>query len=214
MMRKSILAFAAAGAAALTFGTLHAQAQKGPMPASPSTDVSKVTGGTYKADPNHTQIMYSYKHLGFTQNMGLLSGATGTLTLDPKNPMNDHISVDVPVNTIHTTIAALDKELLGPMFFEADKYPTARFESTSVTMSGKTGKTAKVTGNFTIHGVTKPAVINATFEAVGANPMSKKEYIAFKGTSKIKRSDFGVKAFVPGVSDEIDMTITAAFEKQ
>ncbi len=208
-MRKSILAFAAAGAAALSFGTLHAQ--QGPMPAAPSMDPSKVTGGTYKSDPNHTQIMYSYKHLGFTQNMGLLSGAMGTLMLDPKNPKNDHLSVDVPIDTIHTTIAALDKELVGPMFFDAAKYPTAHFESTGVTVHGKS---ADVAGNFTIHGVTKPGVIHATFEAVGTNPMSKKETVAFSGHATIKRSDFGVKAFVPMVGDQIDMTITAAFEKQ
>lgn len=208
-MRKSYLAFAAAGAAALSFGAL--QAQQGPAPAAPSSDASKVTAGTYKADPNHTQILYSYKHLGFTQNMGLLSGATGTLTLDPKNAANDKVSVDVPINTIHTTIAALDKELVGPMFFDAAKYPTAHFESTSVTVNGKS---AKIAGNFTIHGVTKPGVINATFEAVGPNPMSKKETISFSGTSTIKRSDFGVKQFVPMVGDEVQLTITAAFEKQ
>jgi len=206
-MRKSILAIAAAGAAALAFGAVQAQQ----APAGPSSDASKVTAGTYKTDPNHTQVLYSYKHLGFTQNMGLLSGANGTLTLDPKNAKNDHVSVDVPINTIHTTIAALDKELVGPMFFDADKYPTAHFESTGVTVSGKS---AKIAGNFTIHGVTKPGVINATFEAVGANPMSKKETISFKGTSTIKRSDFGVKQFVPMVGDQVDLTITAAFEKQ
>ena len=208
-MRKSILAFAAAGAATLAFGAVHAQ--QGPVPAGPSMDASKVTAGTYKTDPNHTQIMYSYKHLGFTQNMGLLSGAMGTLMLDPKNAKNDHLSVDVPVDTIHTTIAALDKELLGPMFFDTAKYPTAHFESTSVTVHGKS---AEVAGNFTIHGVTKPGVINATFKAVGADPMSKKETIAFEGHATIKRSDFGVKQFVPMVGDEVDMTITAAFQKQ
>ena len=83
-MRKSILAFAAAGAAALTFGALHAQ-QGGPPPALPTHDASKVTGGTYALDPNHTQILYTYKHLGLTQNMGLLSGATGTLTWSLKS---------------------------------------------------------------------------------------------------------------------------------
>ena len=97
-MRKSILAFAAAGAAALTFGALHAQ-QGGP-PALGTHDASKVTAGTYKADPNHTQILYTYGHLGLTNNMGLLSGANGTLTLDPKAPNNAKLSIDVlPVSS-------------------------------------------------------------------------------------------------------------------
>ncbi len=209
-MRKSTLALAAAGAAALTFGTLHAQ-QGGPPPAPASHDASKVTAGTYKSDPNHSQVMYSYNHLGFTTNMGLLSGANGTLTLDPKAPNNAKLSVDVPVNTIHTTIEALDKELVGPMFFDAAKFPNAHFESTKVTAKGAS---ATIDGNLTIHGVTKPATINATFVSVGANPMSKKETIGFRGTAKVKRSDFGLGMAVPAVGDEVDLTITAAFEKQ
>lgn len=209
-MRKSILAFAAAGAAALTFGALHAQ-QGGPPPALPTHDASKVTGGTYALDPNHTQILYTYKHLGLTQNMGLLSGATGTLTLDPKAPNNAKLSVDVPVNTIHTTIAKLDEELVSAMFFDAAKFPTAHFESTSVSASGEK---ATIQGNLTIHGVTKPATFHATFAAAGANPMSKKESLGFQATATIKRSDFGLGVAVPMVGDQVDLTITAGFDKQ
>ena len=209
MMRKSILAFAAAGAAAVTFGALHAQG--GPAPALPTHDVSKVTGGTYALDPNHTQVLYTYKHLGLTQNMGLLSGATGTLTLDPKSPNNAKLSVDVPVNTIHTTIAKLDEELVSAMFFDAAKFPTAHFESTKVSANGDK---ATIQGNLTIHGVTKPATLHATFASAGANPMSKKESLGFQATGTIKRSDFGLGTAVPMVGDQVDLTITAGFDKQ
>jgi polyisoprenoid-binding protein YceI len=209
-MRKSVLAFAAAGVSALTFGALHAQ-QGGPPPPPPVHDASKVTAGTYKADPFHTQVMYNYNHLGFTTNMGLLSGANGTLTIDPKAPNDAKLSIDVPMNTIHTTIDALDKELVSPMYVDAAKFPNSHFESTAVHAKGNT---ATIDGNLTIHGVTKPATINATFVAVGSNPMSKKEYISFNGSAKIKRSDFGVAMGVPMVGDEVNLTITAAFEKQ
>jgi len=208
-MRKSFIAFAAAGAAALTFGALHAQG--GPPPALATHDASKVTAGTYKIDPNHTQILYQYKHLGLTQNMGLLSGATGTLTLDPKAPNNSKLSVDVPINTIHTTIAKLDEELVSPMFFDAAKFPTAHFESTSVSAKGES---ATIQGNLTIHGVTKPATFHATFAAAGANPMSKKDSVSFQATATVKRSDFGLGAAVPMVGDQVDLTITSVFEKQ
>ncbi len=97
------------------------------------------------------------------------------------------------------------------MFFDQAKFPTAHFESTGVTVSGKT---AKIAGNLTIHGVTKPAVIDAEFLAVGANPYSKKEAIAFKGSATIKRSEFGLGLAVPAVADEVALTITAGFEKQ
>lgn len=209
-MRKTFLALVAAGAATLAFGAL--QAQQG-QPAGPlsSTDSSKVTAGSYKADPNHTQVLYTYEHFGLTHNMGLLSGANGSLTLDPKAPGNDKLSIDVPIKSIHTTIDALDKELVGPMWFDAEKFPTAHFESTKVTANGST---ATIAGNLTIHGVTKPATINAKFVAVGTNPMSKKETVAFSGSATIKRSEFGVGGFVPMVADKVDLIITAAFEKQ
>ena len=209
-MRKSFLAIAAAGAAALTVGALHAQ-QGGPPPKLGTHDAKLVAAGNYKADPNHTQILYTYGHLGLTNNMGLLSGANGTLTLDPKAPNAAKLSVDVPVNTIHTSIAALDKELVGPMFFDADKFPNAHFESTSVSAKGES---ATINGNLTIHGVTKPATFHATFAAAGANPMSKKESVSFSGTATVKRSDFGIAAGVPMVADQVDLTITSVFEKQ
>ena len=209
-MRKSILAFASAGAVALTFGALHAQ-QGGPPPALATHNAKLVTAGTYTVDPNHTQILYTYKHLGLTENMGLLSGATGSLTLDPKAPNASKLSIDVPVNTIHTTIAKLDEELVSPMFFDAAKFPTAHFESTSISAKGET---ATINGNLTIHGVTKPATIHATFAAAGANPMSKKDSIGFQGTATVNRADFGLGMAVPMVADRIDLTITAAFEKQ
>ena len=176
-----------------------------------STDPANVSAGTYAADPNHTQVLYIYTHFGLTRNMGMLSGATGTLTLDPKMAGMDKVSIDIPINTIHTTIAALDSELVGPMFFDAAKFPTAHFESTKVTADGTN---ATIDGMLTIHGVTKPATINASFVAVGANPMSKKVTIAFKGSTSVNRSDFGVGAFVPMVSDKVDIMFTAAFEKQ
>jgi polyisoprenoid-binding protein YceI len=97
------------------------------------------------------------------------------------------------------------------MFFDAAKYPTAHFESTSVSAKGDT---ATIQGNLTIHGVTKPATFHATFAAAGANPMSKKDSVGFQATATIKRSEFGVGAAVPMVADQVDLTITSAFEKQ
>lgn len=210
-MRKFHIGLAAAtGAALLSVAAVHAQGGPPPAPPAPSTNPADVPAGTYTIDPNHSQVMFTYAHYGLTHNMGLLSGATGSLTLDPKAPNNTKLSVDVPINTMHSTIEALDKEFQAPMFFDAAKFPTAHFESTGVSVSGSS---AKISGNLTIHGVTKPAVINATYTGMGANPMSKKQTLGFQGTATIKRSDFGLGLAVPMVSDQVDLTITAAFEK-
>ena len=207
-MRKWTIALSAAAAlSGLAVSGLHAQ---GAMALPGAHDRARVTAGTYSADPNHTQVLYTYGHLGFTENMGLLSGAHGTLVLDPAAFGRAKLSIDVPVNTIHTTIDALDKELVGPMFFDAAKFPTAHFESTSVTANGDN---ATINGNLTIHGVTKPATIMATFVGAGANPMSKKATISFHGTMRINRGDFGLGTAIPMVANQVDLVITAAFEK-
>ena len=166
---------------------------------------------TYKLDPNHTMVLFSWNHFGYSNPTADLGLGEGTIVFDEQHPAQSSVEVTLPLARLDTHVAALDEHLKKADFFDAAKYPTAHFESTNVSVSGKT---AKVAGNFTIHGVTKPGVINATFEAVGANPMSKKETISFKGTATIKRSDFGVKQFVPAVGDDVELTITAAFEKQ
>mgnify|MGYP000312203650 CR=1 FL=1 len=95
-------------------------------------------------------------------------------------------------------------------FLDAAKFPTATFESTKVVA---TGNTAKVTGNLTLLGVTKPVVLDATFTGAGTNPMSRKATIGFHGATTIKRSDFGMAKYVPLVGDDVKIAISIAFEK-
>jgi polyisoprenoid-binding protein YceI len=207
-MRKFHLGIAAIGGAGL-LAVAAANAQGAPeLPGQP--DPSRVTAGDYTIDGGHTQIVFSYSHFGLTDNLGVLSGASGSLSFDPASPNDAKLSVDVPVNTIHTTIAALDKEFVGPNYFDVEQFPTAHFESTSVVADGTS---ATITGNLTIKGVTKPAVIDAEFFAAGPNPFSKKETVGFTGKAVIKRSEFGLGTFAPMVSDEVELSIMAAFEK-
>ena len=96
--------------------------------------------------------------------------------------------------------------------FDAAKFPTASFVSTSVKPDGATG--ADITGNLTIKGVTKPVTLDAEFYGAGVQPMSKKENVGFIATTTIKRSEFGMGYAVPMVSDAIELKIIAGFEKQ
>jgi polyisoprenoid-binding protein YceI len=209
-MRKLTLGAAAiAGAALLSVGAVYAQGG-GPPPPPGKPDASLVTAGTYTTDKGHSQVLFTYEHFGFTRNMGLLSGADGTLTFDPKAPNDAKLSVDMPINTIHTTIAALDEEFQTKAWFDAATYPTAHFESTKVTANGNN---ATIEGNLTIKGNTKPATIHASFAAAGKNPFSQKETVSFNGTASIKRSEFGLGNAVPLVADQVDLTITVQFEK-
>lgn len=180
--------------------------------ATPGTkDVAKVTGGTYAVEPTHTQIVFAYDHMGFSNNMGVIAMPTGTLTLDKANPAASKVSIEVPVANLTTGIPALNEHLAKAEFFDAAKFPTATFVSTSVKPEGATGAT--ISGNLTIKGITKPVTLDTEFYGAGANPMNKKENIGFVATGTIKRSDFGMGMAVPVVGDAVELKIIAVFQK-
>ena len=180
------------------------------MPAPGAPDVSRVAAGTYAADPGHTQVAWRVDHLGFSLYNGIFGGATGTLTLDPARPAAAAVAVEVPVAGVVTTVPALNDHLKSPDFFDAAKFPTVTFKSTSVTVSGSH---ATIAGLLTLHGVTRPVTLDARFVGAGTNPLSKKPTIGFVATTAIKRSDFGMTFLAPALGDTVDLTINAAFER-
>jgi polyisoprenoid-binding protein YceI len=131
------------------------------------------------------------------------------MTIDPKAPAKAKVAIDIPMSGITTTVKELDEHLKAADFFDAAKYPTARFESTSVRVTGP--KTAKIAGNLTVKGVTKPVVLDTVF--VGAGTMMGKRTIGFDATTTVKRSDFGVSYGIPLVPDAVPLQISVAFEK-
>lgn len=181
-----------------------------------AVDVSRVTAGTYKTDPGHTLIGWRVSHFGFNDYFGIFGDATGTLTLDPKNPNAATVDITIPVSKVTTASAGLTGHLLragkdgGKPDFFGPAPADAKFVSTKVEASGTT---AKITGNLTLNGVTKPVVLDTTFSGAGNNPFNKKATVGFHATTSIKRSDFGVSYAVPMVSDDVALDISVAFEK-
>ncbi|KTW16151.1 YceI family protein [Sphingomonas sanguinis] len=196
--------------AALALATIAAPAiaQTG-TPGAPVA--SRVVAGTYAVDPAHTQVTWSVNHMGFSVLEGQFGASEGSLTIDPAKPQNAKVDVTFKIDDLSVTAAPFANHLKSKDFFDAATYPTARFVSTSVKVMGTK---AVVTGNLTIKDQTKPVTLNATFFGAGTNPMSKKLNIGFRATAKIKRSDFGVGAYVPVVGDDVDLTINAAFTAQ
>lgn len=204
-------------AAALLLVTAAAGAQQPPMSAPGSKNVAAITGGTYQADPNHTLVTWTLDHMGFSPLSGIFGQVTGTLTLDPKTPSAAHVEVTIPIKPV-TGAAHLNEHLVSPGkdggkpdFFGASP-ADARFVSTAVRVSGQT---ATITGNLTLNGVTRPVTLQASFYGAGKAPamMGGKENVGFHATTTIKRSDFGLGAFVPVVGDEVKLDIAAAFQK-
>ena len=207
-MRKYLIP--AAALIALAGGSVVVAQQMPPAPG--AKDPARVTAGTYTVDPGHTQIMFAYDHLGFSNNLGVISESTGTLTFDPKNPSAAKVSVDVPVANLRTGVAKLDEHLMKPEFFDSAKFPKATFVSTGVKVQGTE---AEISGNLTIKGITKPVTLDAQFYGAGKAPamMGGKENVGFVATTTVKRSDFNMGYGVPMVGDAVELKIVAAFQK-
>jgi polyisoprenoid-binding protein YceI len=205
---QSLAAFALLAAAAA--GPALAQA---PAAAPGTRDLSRVTAGTYKVDPAHTQVLWEVDHLGISPLHGAFGNPSGTLTLDPRNPSAAKLSLTLPLTGLMVTSSDFLKHLNSADFFDVAKHPTATFTSTSVRLDDDPGE-ATVTGNLTIKGITRPVTLDVDFYGAGENSMSKKLNIGFTAETKIRRSDFGLGMAVPAVSDEVDLEIVAAFEKQ
>jgi polyisoprenoid-binding protein YceI len=199
-MRHLLLALAA-------FSAVPAFSQPAALPG--TADVARVQAGTYAVDPNHTQVFWSVDHMGFSVLQGGFGTPKGTLTIDPRNPSAAKLSLTFPMSAITTTSPLFKEHLSSANWFDVAKYPEATFVSTAVVARGAT---AQVTGDLTVKGVTKPVTLQVRFYGAGANPMSKALTIGFSATGTLKRSDFGLGA-APVVSDEVKLTINAAFEK-
>jgi len=160
----------------------------------------------YDLDPNHTRIDFSWTHFGFSHPMGRFDRFDGDFRFDPADPTKSSVTVTIPIDSIDTGVAKLDAHLKTDEFFDVAKYPTATFKSTRVERNGEHG--LKVTGDLTLHGVTKPVVLDVTVNKVGRHPMAGRDAAGFDASATIKRSDFGISNYVPNVSDEIRLSIS------
>ncbi|GFM87379.1 UPF0312 protein [Pseudomonas cichorii] len=152
----------------------------------------------------HAFIDFKISHLGYSFIHGTFKDWDGTFSFDAAKPEASKIAVELKTASLFTNHAERDKHILSKDFLDAGKYPEAKFVSTSVKSTG--AKTADVTGDLTLHGVTKPIVIKATFNGEGKDPWG--GYRAgFNGTSTLNLNDFGIKGPGP-TSQTLDLDIT------
>lgn len=217
-MRKSILAVtAAAGAVALSFGAL--QAQGGPPQLPGAMDASRVEAGTYATDAGHSLVGWRVNHFGFNDYFGIFGDVSGTLEIDPTDIGSAKVDVTIPIASVTTASAGLTDHLLraagegaaAPDFF-GPAPEAAHFVSTMVHSTGE--NTAHIMGDLTMNGVTKEVMIQAEFVGAGNNPFTQALTVGFEGHTTITRSEWGLGGFTPLVGDDVELTITVAFEKQ
>jgi polyisoprenoid-binding protein YceI len=158
----------------------------------------------YTIDPMHTSVVWSINHFGFSNPWGKFSMITGKLTLDQQKPENSKVDVTIPIDSLLTGIPKLDEHLRTADFFDLADFPTATFTSDKVTMTGK--NTAKVDGTLTLRGIAKPETLYVTLNKIGTNMMNK-QTAGFSATANIKRSDFGMTTYLPGLGDDVKLYI-------
>jgi len=163
---------------------------------------------TYALEPDYTQVVFRWNHLGFSSPAAQLAQGEGVLEFDPTDPTKSSVQVAIPVSTLHTGVPALDDDLRSADFFETARFPTATFKSTKV-QTGATQDGLKVTGDLSLHGETKSITLDVRVVKVGTNPRTGLPTVGFDATATLKRSDYGLGKYVPQVGDEIDLHITS-----
>jgi polyisoprenoid-binding protein YceI len=160
-----------------------------------------------KLDKPHTQILFNISHMGFSTSTGKFLDYDGTINFDKLEPEKSNVDVTIQTSSVDLGDQKWNDHMKAADFFNVEKFPTMTFKSTSVEVTGE--KTANITGDLTILGVTKPVVLATTFVNEGKHPMSAKQGAGFNATTKIKRSDFGMGYGLPMIGDEVDITISA-----
>lgn len=157
-------------------------------------------------DDQHTSIVFAINHFDLSFCYGMFGKYSGSFTVDMNDPTAAKFEITIDAASLDTQVEKRDEHLRGPDFFNVKQFPEIKFVSTSVTADGKT---LNVTGDLTMHGVTKPIVLPLTFIGEGVGPYGK-ERIGFAGRATIKRSEFGINAYVPKIGD--DVTLLLSFE--
>ena len=182
---------------ALTLGVLFgAMALVRPVP----PVAASTAAGSYKVDGTHSSVIFRVMHMNVAPFYGRFNEISGTFDFDPDDASKLTIDVQIKAESIDTHSSRRDGHLKGPVFFNAKEYPTIRFKSRKATKDG--AKRYKVAGDLTLHGVTRPVTLSVEHTGSGKNRRGA-AIEGFEVTCTVKRSEFGMKFMLGGLSDEV-----------
>jgi polyisoprenoid-binding protein YceI len=161
---------------------------------------------TYTLEPDYTQGVFRWNHLGFSNPAAQFAQGEGTLEFDQADPTKSSVTVTIPLSSLNTGVPGLDEHIRSKDFFEIARFPTATFKSTKVE-KGAIAANLIVTGDLSLHGLTRPVTLDVTVIKIGTNPRTNLPTVGFYATTTLNRSDFGMGKFVPQVSDAIQLQI-------
>ena len=168
---------------------------------------------TYAPDPGHTEVRFLWDHAGVSIQAGEWSKVEGSVTLDPDNIGAAKVEITIDPNSLSTGVEGLDKHMKSPDMFDVAKHDTITFVSTGIEQTGD--NTAKVTGDLTIKGITKPLVLDVEVVHLGEHPVGqyidyyKGQWLGVKATGKLTRSEWDVGYGTPLTGDEITLEISS-----
>ncbi len=160
---------------------------------------------SYTIDPVHSAVIFKAHHLGAAWVYGMFTEMSGTIAYDAANPAASSIDLTVVTDSLTTHAAQRDTHLKSPDFFNSKQFPKITFKSKSV--SKVDDKTLSVTGDLSLHGVTKPVTAKITLTGSGKNPQGV-QIIGFETAFTVKRSDYGITYWIPQIDDEVPLIIS------
>lgn len=160
----------------------------------------------YVLDSSHSQIVFSYNHLGYSTTFGMFSGFAGEISYNAEDPAASAVSVSMPVMSMFTGWEQRDGHFMSGDFFGATEEDLVSFTSTSIEVTGD--NTALITGDLTMNDVTLEVVLDAVLNQAGEHPMAQTPWLGFDATTTLLRSDFNVGNFAPFVGDEVSVMIS------
>ena len=170
-----------------------------------TTFASAALPSQWQLDDSHTRVGFSVNHLGFSTTMGRFNDVQGMVNYDIKDPSKTKLSFTIATDSIDTNWDARDKHLKTDEFFNVAKYPTMTFKSTKVSFINP--QQAKVTGDFTMLGQTKPLTLDVTLNKIANSPLTKEPVIGFRATGNIDRAAYGMTAYAAGITTNVPIQI-------
>lgn len=167
---------------------------------------SAIAAEKYVLDPSHSQIVFTYNHLGFSTTTSMYSGFDGEIMMDEADPAQSSVAVSFPVMDMITGWQPRTEHFMSDDFFGAEEGDMVTFESTGIEVTGD--DTGIITGDLTMNGVTKSVVLDAKLNQMGEHPMEGKPWAGFDATTTVLRSDYNLGKFAPFVSDEVQIEIS------
>jgi polyisoprenoid-binding protein YceI len=205
-------------AIALVASMAVAEEKSGQAPAVPEPSSAPVPAGVYKLDMSHASLLFRVSHVTFSRYTARFTRYDAELQFDPANPAASKVKVEIDPKSIAADGApeGFMATLAGPGWLDADKYPQMTYRSTKVEPVGAKG--LRISGELTLHGVTRPVTLNATYNGgYASHPFEPNARIGFSATGRLNRSDFGVSQGIPapgsimGVSDAVEIVLEAEF---